>query len=423
MAMPMAPKKMTSLFREEALKNQRLRLHGTVIFDDTSNHSKITYAILMAASILACGALTSQYSRVEVVPGVVVTSQPTTKIFATKSGTIKKLVARENEKVEIGQLLAVVSVDYTAEHGMRVAEESLLALSRQKSAILSQQGSASLAIDQEKNRLQQLLNQSYQEAKNLTSQIDLQSQLVESATYLYDLSKKVVDEGIVSKNEHERRRQIKIQESQKLYQFRQQRDASLTQQRQFKIQMEKAVIDHRKQMAEYDGMLNLLEQQRTKLRAEVDYNVISLAQGRATAIQISEGQRVESNIPVMTIVPEEGSFKVDAYAPSRAIGFLEKGQSVRIMYDAFPYQRFGSFEGLVDEISRAVSLPTELDVPLQLREAAYRVRITVPEQSIKTRGATYPLKSGMTLKASIILEKRSFLDKFLEPIQAMRARS
>ena len=162
---------------------------------------------------------------------------------------------------------------------------------------------------------------------------------------------------------------------------------------------------------------------RVKLRVDVDYDIVSPVRGRVTSVQYAPGANVDTRVPLLVVLPEDAKFLVDAYAPSKAIGFVRRGQKVRLMYDAFPYQRFGSFDGTVDEISRSISIPGELDVPLKLQEAAYRVRITVPQQEIGAYGVTYPLQSGMTLKVSVVLERRSLFDRVLEPFHAVRARS
>jgi hypothetical protein len=39
--------------------------------------------------------------------------------------------------------------------------------------------------------------------------------------------------------------------------------------------------------------------------------------------------------------------QAEIYIPSRAIGFVKPGQEVRLLYDAFPYQRFGAYRGRV----------------------------------------------------------------------------
>lgn len=45
-----------------------------------------------------------------------------------------------------------------------------------------------------------------------------------------------------------------------------------------------------------------------------------------------------------------------------------------MLYDAFPYQRFGSFKGTVRSISRVALDPRQIDAPFKIEEPVYRVR-------------------------------------------------
>jgi membrane fusion protein len=125
----------------------------------------------------------------------------------------------------------------------------------------------------------------------------------------------------------------------------------------------------------------------------------------------------------MTIVPEGSSLHAEVYAPTRAIGFVEPGQEVRLLYDAFPYQRFGSFTGRIVRVSRAAIDPRDLSVPLHLEEAVYRIEVAPEAQSVDAFGAAQPLQPGMTLSANIVLDRRSFLDWLLTPINAVLRRN
>jgi membrane fusion protein len=113
----------------------------------------------------------------------------------------------------------------------------------------------------------------------------------------------------------------------------------------------------------------------------------------------------------------------ELYAPSRAIGFTRPGQAVRLMYDAFPYQQFGSFAGTITAISHTALAPDEIEAPIKLTEPAYRVRVRLDAQAVRAFGGVYPVQPGMTLKANVILEKQSFLGWLMEPINAVRHRT
>jgi membrane fusion protein len=99
------------------------------------------------------------------------------------------------------------------------------------------------------------------------------------------------------------------------------------------------------------------------------------------------------------------------------------GQEVRIMYDAFPYQRFGSFPGRVEQVSRTVIAPDEVDAPVKIDTPVYRIRVALPQQVVQAYGGGAVLQPGMTLQANIVLERRSFLQWLLDPVMAVKNRT
>jgi membrane fusion protein len=112
----------------------------------------------------------------------------------------------------------------------------------------------------------------------------------------------------------------------------------------------------------------------------------------------------------------------ELYVPSRAIGFIAPGQRVRLLYDAFPYQRFGPSYGTVQSVSGSVLAPQEVTAAISLAEPVYRVLVTLEAQSIQAFGHPQRIQSGMSLTADIVLEQRSFAEFLLEPLLAMRGR-
>jgi membrane fusion protein len=166
-----------------------------------------------------------------------------------------------------------------------------------------------------------------------------------------------------------------------------------------------------------------LAQQRARLRGERAYVVTAPVAGRVTALQAAVGRTVDAGIPLMVIVPEGSKLHADIYAPSRAIGFVKPGQEVRLLYDAFPYQRFGSFTGRIARVSRTAMDPRELNVPLKIEEAVYRIEVTPGAQAVNAFGERLPLQPGMTLRANIVLDRRSFGEWLLQPLNAVLKRN
>jgi len=166
-----------------------------------------------------------------------------------------------------------------------------------------------------------------------------------------------------------------------------------------------------------------LAQQRARLQGERAYVLTAPIAGRVAALQTAAGRTVDASVPLMEILPEGSALQALIYAPTRAIGFVRPGQEVRLLYDAFPYQRFGSFSGRIVSVSRVVIDPRQLAAPLAIEEPVYRVEVAPDAQGVAAFGEHMPLQPGMTLTANIILERRSFLDWLLAPVRAVLRRN
>lgn len=159
------------------------------------------------------------------------------------------------------------------------------------------------------------------------------------------------------------------------------------------------------------------------MSSERAYQLRSPIDGRVTAIQGAVGRAVEMPLPLMTIVPTRTDLKVSLFAPSRAIGFVEEGQEVRVLYDAFPYQRYGSGEATIRQVSRTAIAPADLQAPFRFDEPVYYVEASLRRQTVTAFGRDHHLQPGMTLRANIILDRSSFADWLFRPLRAVMKRS
>jgi membrane fusion protein len=98
--------------------------------------------------------------------------------------------------------------------------------------------------------------------------------------------------------------------------------------------------------------------------------------------------------------------------PARAIGKVRLGQNVSIRYDAFPYQRYGTFKGHVTNVANTMTLPQEVDrvSPLKLTEPAYMVDVAIERQRIAmANGRWGSLRPDMLLSASVEVDRSPLL--------------
>ena len=103
------------------------------------------------------------------------------------------------------------------------------------------------------------------------------------------------------------------------------------------------------------------------------YSIRAPVTGRITTVQITEGQTINTRLPLLAILPEGTKFQADLFLPTRAIGFVESGQSVLLRYSAFPHQHYGLQQGQIKRVSQAILAPTEIPEPMIFKEPVYRV--------------------------------------------------
>jgi membrane fusion protein len=137
-------------------------------------------------------------------------------------------------------------------------------------------------------------------------------------------------------------------------------------------------------------------------------------------VQARIGQFADPRRPQMEIIPSESVLQAALFVPTRGIGFVQPGQKVRILYEAFPYQQFGTYGGRVNEISQTILTRSEASGPVELKEPAYRVTVALDRPDIDAYGKRIPLQADMLLRADIILEKRSVMSWFFDPLLSVR---
>lgn len=183
--------------------------------------------------------------------------------------------------------------------------------------------------------------------------------------------------------------------------------------------------------------LSQLSQKRDMLTAEKFANearrtilITAPTRGRINLTGLRLGASVLSGQIIASLVTEsrEGGTEAELYGPSRSIGLIKPDQRVWVRYAAYPFQKFGLAEATVSEVStspiRSTELPNgqgqALNAAAQTAEPLYRVTIKLKSNKIKLGEVSYEIRSGMTLDADIVHERRKLWEMALEPILAAR---
>jgi membrane fusion protein len=185
-------------------------------------------------------------------------------------------------------------------------------------------------------------------------------------------------------------------------------------------------IQSRRDQESSSRSVSALDQDLTENEAKRQIVVRAPQDGVVTAISAEPGQTVAASQRLASVLPQDTQLIAELYAPSRAAGFVRPGMDVLVRFQAYPYQKFGQHHGTVREVSSTALRAEEMALPgvagSALTEPVYRVRVALDEQVVRAYGEARPLKSGMVLDASILLEKRRLYEWVLEPLYTVTGR-
>ena len=137
--------------------------------------------------------------------------------------------------------------------------------------------------------------------------------------------------------------------------------------------------------------------------------------GEVGDVSVEVGQRARPDQSLITIVPRGSQLEVWLYAPSRAVGFAHPGQQVRLLFDAYPYQKYGAGQGTVILVSRVPTEPTNLDANLNIQEPVFRIKVRIDQFPPRLPPEQRFMRPGMTVTANLVLERRSLWEVLFSP--------
>jgi len=151
-------------------------------------------------------------------------------------------------------------------------------------------------------------------------------------------------------------------------------------------------------------------------RSEDRYALSAPVSGRVVSLIARQGQTVDPRSAIATIIPTGAELVAELLVPSRSAGFIASEQPVRVLYDAFPYQKHGFYKGSVSSVSQTVIAPSELPYAFNFQQPIFLVTVKLERQNVEINDVQYDLRAGMTLTADIILEDRKVWQWPLEPV-------
>jgi membrane fusion protein len=411
------------LFRQEAIEAQREKFLGEATIARPVPFWVFTALAAGIAILVISVAVWGQYTRRERVEGYLALDTGAARVLIPDAGRVSDLLVKEGDEVKAGDALAKISLDRSTGASASTSETVAAEMQSRRGMLEKEQSQwrdlGTQQVEQARRRVKDLDN----ELTQIDREMKLQEVRIKSAREQVERynglagEKKFVSEALVKQKQDE----VTDQEI-RLQTLRRQRAQVERDLGTAKMEEPQIQLRSRAQAEQIDRQLSELRQGMSQVEAQRETVIRAPMAGVVTNVAVNRGQSISQDAPLATVLPKGSGLHVELLVPTRAIGFVAKGQEVVLRYDAFPYERFGQYHGVINDIGRNVWTAGERVGPLAAREPVYRVDVALDRQSVAALGQEFPLRPGMLVNADLLLEKRTLLEWIFEPVLQLKGR-
>ncbi|HZZ93900.1 MAG TPA: HlyD family efflux transporter periplasmic adaptor subunit [Usitatibacter sp.] len=414
---------MSQLFRQEAIDAQREKFLGEATIARPVPSWVFTLLAAGTAILLIAVALWGQYTRRERVEGYLALDSGAARVLVPEGGRVTNLGIHEGDEVKAGDVMARISYDKTIASGASSSEAVAAEMQNRRTILEKEKEQAQELGDQQVEQVRRRQRDLENELEQIDREMRLQQTRIVSATDQLTRykglagEKNFVSEALVKqKGDEVTDQQIKLQS---LRRQRSQVERDLASARldepTIRLRTRSQIEQLSRQVSEVkEGLAQVEAKRETVIRAPVS--------GVVTNIAVNLGQSVAADAPLATVLPKGSGLHAELLVPTRAIGFIKPGQQVVMRYDAFPYERFGQYRGVVSDIGRSVWASGDRVGPVAVKEPVYRVDVHLDRQAVSALGQDFALRPGMLVNADLLLEKRTILEWIFEPVLQLKGR-
>lgn len=425
--MPPSSPPSTRLFRDEALAAQRTQLLGEIVLTPKVSTMWLSLvAALIGLAVIAFLVFGSHTRRVTV-GGQLMPAGGLIRVHTPQSGVVLEKRVADGQLVKKGDLLYVLSSDRQGEGSRELQADIAEQVGERKGSLEEEiQRSQRVQADELAN-LQRRSDTLRGESAAIAAQIEQQKTRLQIAEDTRKRYQSLADQDFIAREELLQKEIDLTEQRSRLRGL--ERDALGVQRELSSVQQELVAtrLRHANLVAQLEREVSSTDQQLTEVESRRRVLITAPEAGRATLVVAEVGQMVDVNQAMATLVPASGELQARLYAPSSSIGFVQSGDAVLLRYQAFPYQKFGQQEGVVETVSTSAVNPGELaGLPatgLAPGEPVFAIQVKLKASSIAANGQMRPLQAGMQLEADILQERRKLYEWMLEPLFSVTQRA
>ncbi len=432
---------LSQLFRIEALEAQKSQWLGSIVLMRPLSFSVVCLAALGIAFALVALLVFGQYTKRARVMGVLAPERGVLKIVPPQTGLIIARYVNEGDRVKAGEKLFILSLDRVTQNGSipavvngnnrsQFASAAILeSFKARKSNLAIERNNQMALATQQRQQIGVSISNGELELTQLRREITTQTTRVKSVEGQVAKLQSLADQKFVSDMALQQKTDEVLDQQSRLQGLERaliERIRALTSLRSEFLQL---TIKNERERAAIDRSVMELDQATIHIESQREIIITAPQSGTVSSVQAEVGQ-IATGQPLLAILPEGAQLQAQLFAPSASVGFVTPGQTVRLRYSAYPYQKFGQHNGKVLAVTRvpfgAQELPADLGQTViaaaQLGEGLYRITVSLDQQTILAYGKPQALVAGLQLEADLLNETRSLLEWVFEPLFSIKGR-
>lgn len=134
------------------------------------------------------------------------------------------------------------------------------------------------------------------------------------------------------------------------------------------------------------------------------------------------GTVVSPGTVLMTLVPVHETLNAEVWIKNEDAGFVHEGQSVKLKLTAYPFQKYGMIDGVVQQVGADATEQNQQrnnasEETRTLLPASYKTLIKLSMQELKVDDKVLELNPGMQVSAEIKLADQTVMEYLLSPVR------
>ena len=413
----------TSLFRKEVLSQRKDEWLGAVLLTPKISHVLFTFfAVLVTVSILGL-LFFGDYTRKARIAGWLVPEGGVTQVFSPQRGVVAEIHVKEGAEVTQGQRLLTLSTERQSAAFGATQKEVVRQLSARRDSLVREVKQLRQLAAHQKRSLESRLAVLLNERQYLETQVEVQERRLNLAKMSEERVATLRQRNLASDQQMQQAQENTLEQDAVLHALK---HNQIVLQRDYQTlvgQLEELPVKSQIQIVNIERIIAEVKQELVEAEAARELIIVAPKAGVVTFIQTGHGGRVNTAVPLFSIVPAGTTLKAHLFSSSRTIGFLQPGQRVLLRYQAYPYQKFGHHEGVLESIAGSAMNPGELPSELAgltslfgSSEPVYRLTVNLASQTVSAYGESVSLQPGMQLEADVAIEQRRLFEWMLDPL-------